>query len=232
MVTLSLTLWKFRLLVTRIEKEVMSTRYFPEVFFVVFTLSSCCAYSGPIAISTFDADRDGWTVQGDAPATPNWVSTGGNPGGYIMSTDDTVGGIWYWEAPFQYLGDVTAAFDGTLSYDLRQSDISEPFDSSDVILSNGIITISLDHSHPGTEWTSYLVPLNSTANWRLGDENGPIASDQDIFTVLGNLQSLRIRGEYRVGPDFGGLDNVIMTPEPTSFVLLVVLSGVLIRRRH
>ncbi len=210
----------------------MHSRHFPEIFFAVFTMSACCAQGGLIATSTFDVDRDGWTVFGDSPAIPNWVAAGGNPGGYIEAIDDISGGVWYWQAPVQYLGDVSTAFGGILSYDLRQSDISSPFGNDDVILSNGSTSIVLDHSHPGTQWTSYIVQLDSTSDWRLGTESGPVATDEDILAVLGDLQSLRIRGEYRVGSDFGGLDNVILIPEPTTLTLLLVLSGVLIARRN
>ena len=209
----------------------MPVRHLPAILSAVFTMSACCAHGG-IAGSTFDADREGWTVLGDAPAVPSWVAVGGNPSGYVESLDDTTGGVWYWDAPHQFLGDVSAAFGGALSYDLRQSDISDPFGNDDVILSNGSTTIALHHAPPGTQWTSYTALLNSTENWRLGTEDGPVASDQDILAVLESLQSLRIRGEYRVGEDLGGLDNVILTPETTTLTSLVLLSGILIARRH
>ncbi len=51
----------------------------------------------PLAVSTFDVDAEGWTVTGDAVSPiPNYISSGGNPGGYISATDNESGGIWYW----------------------------------------------------------------------------------------------------------------------------------------
>jgi hypothetical protein len=48
--------------------------------------------------------------------------------------------------------------------------------------------------------------------------------------VLGNLTTLRIRGEFITGPDNGDLDNVVMmaaVPEPQAYMLFTAGLGLL-----
>src|SRR4051812_2644024 len=41
-------------------------------------------------------------------------------------------------------------------------------------------------------WFSYSVPLNEQGGWKVGDSAGRLATDAEIRTTLGRLQSLRI----------------------------------------
>ena len=36
----------------------------------------------------------------------------------------------------------------------------------------------------------------------------------ELLSVLGSLETIRIRGEYRSGYDYGGLDSVVLTAPP------------------
>ncbi|HYF26288.1 MAG TPA: PxKF domain-containing protein [Baekduia sp.] len=66
----------------------------------------------PVVVeSTFDADADGWAVNGPGPLS--YVSTGGNPGGYISSPDNSL------TAQAKFLGDQSAMAGGQISFDFR-----------------------------------------------------------------------------------------------------------------
>lgn len=120
-----------------------------------------------LMVSSFDAHTEGWQTVGDAtPATH--VISGGNPGGYISATDQPTGIFWYWKAPPTFLGNLSDAYNGTLSFDLKQSSTSsQAGNQPDVILTGGNITLVYDTPYnPGTQWTSYQVDLNESAGWQ------------------------------------------------------------------
>lgn len=165
--------------------------------------------------SDFATDADGWQIFGDAQgssAAPTWVASGGAPGGYIQAQDDVTGGVWYFEAPAAFLGDRSGAYGGELAFDLRQSSTSSQFDASDVELvgtvNGATVTLVYDTAaNPETSWTSYQVPLDATAGWTVDTVDGAAATEAQLRAVLGDLEQLLIRGEYREGADTGGLDN-------------------------
>jgi hypothetical protein len=161
-------------------------------------------------VSTFDADDEGWTIAGDAQAgsiAPNFNADGGNPGGFISADDDVAGGVWYFQAPERFGGDASAAYGGTLEFDMLITEVVEPFDSPDVILASEDRTLVFDlAADPGTDWTHQVVPLEETA-WLDSLTSAP-PSQEEFLSVLAAISLLQIRGEYNTGPDTGSLDNV------------------------
>ena len=159
--------------------------------------------------STFDSDDDGWTVFGDAESTvPEHHLSGGNPGGFVLVADNPMNQVWYWQAPRKYLGNKFHAYGRFLTFDLKQSALDRPFDDVDVLMAGGgeILTKRFG-SPPRLDWTTYFVALDPTGGWVNVGTNAPATKEQ-IQSVLGSLGLLQIRGEYQVGPDTGGLDNV------------------------
>lgn len=174
-------------------------------------------------VSVFEEDDDGWEIRGDAQGestVPTYEDGTGTPAPSISAVDDVQGGVWYFDAPGKFLADKSAYYGGTLEYDLLQEYSGSPsqFDSDDIVLSGGGMTLTYDHgdasSHPGGGesgiWTSYTVNLDETDAWE--KSGGGSVSGAEMQTVLGDLTELRIRGEYRSGSDKGYLDSVRMAP--------------------
>lgn len=178
--------------------------------------------------SHFDTNAQGWGVSGDATAF-TWVSTGGNPGGFVRATDIVASNTWFFVAGSQYYGDRSHYYGGTLSFDLKQFNaIDAQYDDRDIILTGGGKTLIFNTAtNPGSDWTSYLVNLVEPG-WTTGSLAGPATTSADFQTVLANLTSIQIRGEYRSGADSAGLDNVVLFTTQSSAVPLpaAALGGV------
>ena len=161
-------------------------------------------------MSTFDVDAEGWTVTGDAVSPiPNYISSGGNPGGYISATDSELSDVWYWQAPAKFLGNISEAYGQTLRFDLRQSALTQQRDDNDVVLKGPGGTFYYNTPYnPGKTWTSYAVVLAETSGWTKSD--GSIPTQAEMQALLSNVDTLRIRGEYRSAADIGDIDNVVL----------------------
>ena len=160
--------------------------------------------------STFDTNTDGWIVEGLAGG-PTYVSTGGNPGGYIYG-EDAGSDDWYFKAPTKFLANQSATYGGSLSFDLRQYYTSSQYDTEDIIIEGGGLRIVFDTpNNPGTSWTHYQIPLTETAGWKKTSLSGVAPTAAEIKAVLASITRLLIRGEYQNGTDKCDLDNVILT---------------------
>ena len=176
---------------------------------------------GVVASSTFETDEDGWRITGDAQGdgtAPDYLESGGSPGGHICANDNVAGGTWYFSAPAKFLGDRAGAYGGTLAFDIKQSSTDDQFAQDDIVLRNGTTTIVYDFGnaadHPGTDWTGYSVPLDASDPGWTYDSGGDV-SPAAFRTLLGNLTGLSIRGEYVSGSDTGCLDNVELASPST-----------------
>jgi hypothetical protein len=188
--------------------------------------------AGIIAASAFSANDEGWRLSGDVTsAVPTYFSSGGNLGGFIRGFDSVVGGVWYWDAPAPFLGNVSQAYAFPLSFDLRMRGSGPLFTDSDVILDGAGLSLHIATTPPvplDQPWTSYSVLLSEAAGWRVDSLTGPAATKDQMLAVLSSLDRLRIRGEFITGADNGDLDSVVLNgapdanavPEPGSLMLL------------
>ena len=174
------------------------------------TIATLCgvAHAGPpmAIVSSFDADTEGWSTRKDARDF-RWESTGGNPGGFIAADDIGSGSYWRFAASDAYLGDLSAYYGQTLSYQLKQlGTVGTVTNQDDVEITGDVITLTYRFNNaPEGEWTTFSVELAEGVGWMVS--NSP-ATEAQIRTVLENVTELSIRGEYRAGSDSCGLDNV------------------------
>lgn len=163
--------------------------------------------------TSFNNGLNGWTTTN---GTEIFDAIDGDPPGSLRGTEGG-SGLWYFSASPKYLGDMSGYYGGELSFDLRQDGAAKQLDEPDVILTGGGITLAYDFGpNPGTDWTHYSVDLALGEGWHIGSLTGRMASDLEIRTVLANLDSLLIRGEFVYGAvdDAANLDNVALVTGP------------------
>lgn len=167
-------------------------------------------------ISTFDTDTEGWTALNAAAGEPIYISTGGNPGGFIQASDGISGVTTYMVAPSKFLGNRILSYQQFIRFDLKVALPSTTSGSGDVRIFGGGTSIvrNLDPPLPSTTvWTSYAIQIDETQSWRIGSPTGAIATKQQILQVLGSVTALQIGVEYSLitgTTDKGSLDNVIL----------------------
>jgi hypothetical protein len=175
----------------------------------------------------FDASAQGWLVASDTGTVePGFQAEGGKSGGYISGDDEALGETWYFRAPDSVLAELPGADGGSLSYCLKQSSADAGFLEDDIIIEGPAGRLSYRfRTAPGTDWTDFSVTLTAAEGWRW-NWNAP-ATQEQIRSVLANPTHLDIRGEYRTGPDVGGLDDFVLwgqthyrTEEPGTSALL------------
>lgn len=168
-------------------------------------------------VSDFSLDIDGWSTYGDfggaAPGTPIYQSSGGNPGGCIKQTDNTVG-VWYWYGPSKFRGDLGAFIDCTFSYDLKQSHISVPVNYYDLMIFNTGTDTMTYHGFSGPSpvntWYHYEIALSTGVGWKYGSSSGGVGvTTSQLSAIMNDIKRIRIRAEYEgLWSETDYLDNV------------------------
>lgn len=204
--------------------------------------AAAAAHATVLAESTFDTGAEGWKA-GNGASNFTWHSTGGHPGGYVSANDAATDKVWAFIAPDSFLGNMSAAFGGTLSYDLKSSNpsLSSGGAYPEVKLiggPGGLVLVEATNDAPGKFWNTFSVQMTPGA-WHIGDLNGAVATAADLQSVLGNLTALYIRGEFSLKADVGSLDNVVLSsapvPEPEQSALLLAglaALGAVVRRKQ
>jgi hypothetical protein len=204
----------------------------------VFTLNITFARGG--SVSDFSTGAEGWQVVSFANLTtdnfaiiatynPTFNLTGGNPGGYISTSDQDNGDLTF-SAPAKFLGNMSGATG--LSYDLIYPVGAINYQPTDLILmGNGetLLRKSSPDIVPGPSWMSVNLDFVPSTQWHVGTSNGALATAADFGNVLGNLSGLFIRGEYTTGLiETPGLDNVRLAgvstavPEPSTLAMMAI----------
>jgi hypothetical protein len=220
-------------------RHVLSSIYFGVCIFALIP-----TFARGDIVSDFSTGDEGWHVVSFENLTtdnfsiiatynPTFNLAGGNPGGYISTTDQDDGDFTF-SAPVKFLGNVSGATG--LSYDLNYPFGAVNYQPTDVILmGNGetLLWKSNPDIVPGPSWTSVNLDFFPSIEWHVGTSNGALATGPDFSNVLGNLSGLFIRGEYTTGlVEAPGLDNVrlagvsapVPVPEPSTMALMALAS--------
>ncbi len=176
-------------------------------------------------VSTFDANNNGWLLA-DVPPTAHissdpataalpWDPVNGLPAGSVRAGD--VFPETFISAPPAFLGDRSALFGKTISYDiyLRFAD-AIPYGAIALRGASATIYWKPDAPPPTDQWSHISVALDDSAPWRVNSENAIVfATNAQIQAVLADLRGIYLRTEWRTGPDDTSIDNVVLgTPAP------------------
>ncbi|MEM6915077.1 MAG: laminin B domain-containing protein, partial [Verrucomicrobiota bacterium] len=114
-----------------------------------------------------------------------------------------------WSSPEAYLGDKSQFVGGRLSYRMRVTEITSPFDGCDEFQIHGAdIVLGYNTTEvPEVEMKEFHIPLTPSPAWTNVTEDRP-ATAGDFEKVMSSMTALLIRGEYHSGPDSGWLDKV------------------------
>jgi hypothetical protein len=163
--------------------------------------------TAPQIQSTFDDDAEGWLVAQGTVGRAGVVShteTEGVPGGAVSA----LGGGWMvWIAPEPFLGNVSAAYGQTLSFDLNQSYSDARNAEGMVVLIGGGHRLAIDaYAMPVGHWSGYSFLLEETAPWI--NESGSRATETQMRETLAHLQQIHLRAWCQWGEGTSRLDNV------------------------
>ena len=185
------------------------------------------AHAAVLASSNFNRGSEGWKIAEYNAGNWNFFSPIYIPrifgsGGYLTEPDRERGS-WFWDAPAKFLGNMSAAYGGILSFDLKQLHRNHQSQTtSDILLIGGGYTLSFNTAYnPGRGWTNYNILLDESIGWK-NLKTGLTATSLEMFAALSSLRALRINGDYRKGLDVSSIDNVVLnsgskkpTPRPT-----------------
>ena len=204
-------------------------------------LGGALSASAGIVISDFSTDADGWTLADNDPSsTLTYISTGGNPDGFIQFNDAASGANDVFSAPAKFLGDDSGFLNGFLNFDLAHNAPADGIATNPLVITDGVgDTLSLILSAPATSnspytWTNYNFALNTTTPFVFdGGTNssngftfsgGTVATQPQILGVLANVTSIYVPADMHNGTELTGLDNFSLTPtsvpEPASWGIL------------
>ncbi len=157
-------------------------------------------------LSTFDADLEGWSADGDGRL--EWTETGGNPGGYCLGIDGATGPLWHFVTPEAWTGNwINLTW---LQFKMK-SVTGATWSERPLICLTGMNGIELwaTNTVPDDSWTPYGLALTPE---RFGTDTATFNS------VITYVKHLRIYGEVGSGVDRAALDTFGLyteRPSPT-----------------
>ncbi|MDZ7707729.1 MAG: LCCL domain-containing protein [Trueperaceae bacterium] len=155
-----------------------------------------------------DGDVGGWTVENGTLSNPGHDGPDGR--GHLYAVTPSDGRTGYFVAPATVSGDWSAvtSVQLTLRIGPKHPDGSRygAFTSGaagDVVLTNGAKTAAFVFPNDVTaSWSTFDVPLDGDAGWRLG------GGARSLAEVVANVTSFKIRAEYLLGTADAGLAEV------------------------
>lgn len=204
------------------------TRTLPLCIALIGTAAPLVAPLSAGVFSDFTTGPEGWVVASlpdlGPYRNPDFLSPvdhtllGGPSGPYISTSDPDSVTFWF-DAPAKFLGDQSALYGESISFDLRhEPGLGEPWVDADITLMSPVLVLVADlgaNPNPG-EWTHYSIGLTEASGWRINTLDGPVPTQTQFEAVLDSVVVFRIRGEFTAGSESTSLDNVAFgaVPEP------------------
>ncbi|MEW5684673.1 MAG: laminin B domain-containing protein [Pseudomonadota bacterium] len=198
-------------------------------------LSPAAATAAVLVQSTFDASAEGWR-RGDMVSPGSEFAAPWEAAGYITGADNF--NLAALIAPTAWLGDQSAAFGGTFSFDIRvaANDAPESYPALALISGSTVLYAKRGFIPAVNTWSSYSVGLTGdnfyTGNFYSG---AGVVTDADLQAVLANLTRVSVLVDWNSGGDDVRLDNVVLAssasgnpgaiPEPSAWALMILGFG-------
>jgi hypothetical protein len=188
--------------------------------------SATVAQAKPKTIaSTFKTGVQGWTYASNffglsLIQTPDHVSAGGNPGGYITQPDGDNGNsedIGAFTNFHQYPGDRSKYYGGLVKFDLKLNSPSTR-EAEAVLGSSALHTTyyAFATPDPGTDWETYRIPLVQNA-WTFGAVKGSHPTKANFKGLLKKLSGVAVIADYlSTAGEIDSMDNYKLIP-PKAF---------------
>lgn len=183
-------------------------------FLTAFLLLSSNICRGQLVSENFESSStNGWTTYGDATGF-SWAGGEGNPNGCLRATDLNTGIIWGFRSGPAFAGDLSAAYGGTLTWDVRTTHPGTTVPTEpDVRIQGATLSLVMDLSAvSSTSWTSRSVLLTETAGWKKTSLSGATPTQAEMLSVLSSVVAFEFRPEYSNSVDTGRIDNVVISP--------------------
>lgn len=133
---------------------------------------------------------------------------------YICGRDTgfTGGTRWRFRAPGKYTVGAGKAFQQRLTWSaMTEFSSGRLYAENDVFLTGRGLTLVAtvpDVPRATRDWAEFAVYLDSRTPWRKEMDNFPLATDEEIASVLNTLKELYLPGEWRDGAETSCLDSV------------------------
>ena len=210
------------------KKGFMNFRAITIVFIIAFGLSACVSQPNKHGvnsgkhekhvpsslISRFDSEIEGWTIANAGATTRLRLSTEREGSVYFEGQDSPDDKVWFYRSPKSWSGD-WSEFD-FIKFDLKIIDKGNGARSNQarakiVGENGGLLNWFGDKNGLGARWSPQNIKLTS-------DTFG--VPDSYYQSVISNVESIWIAGDYTIGRGITGLDNVRMSaiPKPVSCV--------------
>lgn len=206
---------------------------------ITIAIASAVTIAAPVAAQTlassnFNTGDQGWT-NGDFDTIGSTSAVTYNASaGTISVTDNYSSNALI--APTAYLGNKSAAFGGTFSFQLASATVDGPAYSPLALFGAGLRLYAAFASPPAPTLTNYVVTLTGN-QFRVGGDpfatQGTVATDAQLQAVLASLDRVAIQADWQNGADLVTLDNVVLAgpnvggavPEPATWAMMVAGFG-------
>lgn len=190
----------------------------------------------PLVTSDFASGPDGWIAQntaGHAKALDyNTEGSVSNSVGHITTGENNGDGdTIYLCAPPKFTGDLRAAYNGLLQFQLRQEQTSNLYQAWDILIRSTNMTLGYRLPKiPGTNWMVCELPLNEHVGL-IRPGIGQLATRGEVIATLSAVTSIWIRAEYsQNNTDRCHLDEVRLLGQPagppTPMLALATYAGI------
>lgn len=163
------------------------------------------ALAGPPVFEGFDDGAAGWQYADMACAGPYvnplgtgpmlWSETGGDPGGFITAEDPS-GTCFYIRASGAFTGDLSSYRGGTLTYSVFATVVNYGLERGVLLVGTNGVTLSGPLPLPATGvWDRRTITLEASS-FRVGTQNGAVASQAQFDAVLSSVDAVHLPAEY------------------------------------